>query len=82
MSKFRVFFISLGKYLLSAIVTTAVLFGVASVLNRETASLADRIDRNTTETIREVKDTQHLLCDILAEADTKAVREAVKRYCP
>lgn len=79
--KLRRFLSALGKYIASAVVTTVVLFSVAAVANRSAHSLADRVDRNTAETIQEVRDTQFLLCDILAEADDPDILRAVNRYC-
>jgi hypothetical protein len=69
-----------------ALITTVMLLGTATVLShfaqQESIALANRVDTNTEHIVQEVVETKKLLCDILRNAQTKEVREAVRTYCP
>lgn len=71
---------------LYAIVTTVMVLSTAVLLSfllgGSQRDLADRVDRNVAEVRTEAIETRKLLCDILANAETKQIRDAVEKYCP
>lgn len=64
--------------LASAFMTIGLAWGIASVVE-------DNVEEDTQRTVlviqNQAQETQDLLCDILAEAESKGVQKAVAKYC-
>ncbi len=63
----------------AAVLTITLAFAAAARVNRDAEVIQQQ---QTTLILEQARETQNLLCDILAEAQTKEVRQAVRQYCP
>lgn len=62
-----------------AIITIGLAFGVAAIVGND---VADSTNHTAVVVLEQARETQALLCDILRNAETKEIRQAVAEYCP